>query len=215
MNPRSDAALPLLFVFVIILSAVASQCALHARACADPGGTMRASAARPGRVFATAADVRRQEARELLSRGAPGQDLDPAVVLARVCVKEAGFDSPQDCSAIRVVLQRVGRGDVVRGARLYTPATFLPHRLGERPWIAFLRGDGERPSMWPGSMDWARYAPRWLALVEHARLVLASPLWCGADHWGDRAQDYRRALAYGWVPADCGTTRNLFWTRRE
>jgi len=175
--------------------------------------TMRASAARPGHVFATAADVRRQEARELLQRGAPGQDLDPAVVLARVCVKEAGFYSPQDCSMIRVVLERVGRGDVVRGARVYTPSTFLPHRLGARPWIAYLTGSGDQPREWPRTMDWERYQQDWLALVTHCKTVLGSPRYCDAEHWGDHGQDRQRALRYGWIQVDCGDTRNIPWRR--
>jgi hypothetical protein len=56
--------------------------------------------------------------------------LDPALILARVCVKEAGFDSHRDCVGIWTVLDRVGSGDVVRGARAYSHRVFEPSQLG-------------------------------------------------------------------------------------
>jgi hypothetical protein len=189
-----NAKLPLLFVLLIVCAAIGTCIANVADADDSP-------------------EVRRAEARALLAAGAPGQDLDPAVVLARVCVKEAGFDSPDDCAGIRVVLERVGRGDVVAGARLYTPRTFLPARLGARAWIAFLRGDGERPQGWPQGMEWERYRARWLGLVEHSRRVLGGPLWCDAEHWGDALGDRARAIRNGWIPVACGDSRNLFWRR--
>lgn len=153
--------------------------------------------------------VDRAEAEPLDTRG---QDMRAATVLARVCFKEAGIHPTDDCAAIRVVLERVGRGDVVRGARLYSKRTFLPERLGRRPWIAFLNGAGTEPQGWPENLSWRAHRPRWLELVEHARTVLASPpVTCGGIHWGDRFRDHERAMRMHWVLVDCGDTRNEFW----
>jgi hypothetical protein len=183
--------------------------------CGAPKSLAQERVWRPeGRVFATAADVRRAEVRALLARSDHGQDLDPAVVLARVCWKEANVDARDDCRGIRVVLSRVGRGDVVRGARLYTPAVFLPHRLGRRAYIASLHGDGRLPRHWLPGLSWTSVRGRWLELVAFCRAVLQQPLWCDAANWGDRGADYVRALTYGWIQVDCGVSRNMFWRAR-
>lgn len=144
------------------------------------------------------------------------QDLTPSVVLARLCVKEAGFDAALtgDCAPIRVVIHRVGRGDTVRGVRRYSPKTFDPSRLGRRPWIAYLRGDGARPRLWPSNMSWRVYRERWLNLVSScARWIDEDfrPV-CSPDHWGDRSQFiYERATRAGWELLECGATQNSFW----
>lgn len=146
-----------------------------------------------------------------------GQDLSPAVVLARVCTKEASFDGYADCPPIAAVLLRVGHGDVVRGARLYSRKVFDPSRLGRRPWIAYLRGDDTEPRDWPTNMNWANHRPHWHAMVELARNVLGErgerpEMPCeDIQHWGDRLHDAERARARGWIEVLCGPTRNSFW----
>lgn len=154
-------------------------------------------------------------ARELLRlRGTAGQDMSPAVVLARVCVKEAGFEAfaTNDCAGIWTVLDRVGRGDVVNGAKQYSPRAFLPERLGGKPWIAYLRGDGAEPEGWPANLRWERYRGDWMELLRHAaELVAHGSEVCPAHHWGDRRGDHERAVSYGWRELDCGETANMFW----
>lgn len=148
-----------------------------------------------------------------------GQDLTPAVVLARVCAKEAGFTGYADCPAIAVVLLRVGRGNVVRGAQAYSRKVFDPSRLGRRPWLAYLHGDGAEPRDWPSNISWRFHGPHWRAMVELAQNVLDGPgeAPCAPDHWGDRLHDAERARARGWLEVDCGPTVNMFWhvPRRE
>jgi hypothetical protein len=145
-----------------------------------------------------------------------GQDMSPAVVLARVCTKEASFTGYADCPPIAAVLLRVGRGDVVRGARLYSRKVFDPTRLGRRPWIAFLRADATVPRNWPANISWRYHGPHWRAMVQLAQNVLGQsgerpepP--CAPDHWGDRLHDAERARARGWIELDCGPTLNSYW----
>lgn len=144
-----------------------------------------------------------------------GQDMSPHVVLARVCAKEAMFRSPADCAPIAHVLLRVGRGDVVRGARQYSPRTFMPEHLGRRPWIAFLRGDGAQPRDWPRNLRWENHREGWLELVAEAERILSDPLKipCEPHHWGaPSGSDHERAVAQGWERIACGQpTRNAFW----
>lgn len=140
-------------------------------------------------------------------RGVP-----PEVALARVCVKEAGFRSVDDCAGIVAVLERVGRGDVVRGAAVYSPSIFDASRLRSRPWIADLHADGRRPRLWGRAGPWERYRADWLAQVAHARELLArSAARCEAHHWGDQYGDRARAERAGWEELDCGDTKNSFW----
>lgn len=143
---------------------------------------------------------------------ADSQDNRPAVVLARVAVKEAGFDGYSDLPPIAAVLLRVGRGDVVRGARLHSRRVFDPGALRQRTWIAFLRGDGQEPMRWPSNVAWRNHAPRWQRLVLLARSVLADPslLPCAPDTWGG-PMDRERARRIGYVRIDCGPTRNDFY----
>jgi hypothetical protein len=111
------------------------------------------------------------------------------------------------------VLARVGRGDIVRGVRQYSPKTFNPERLGNRPWIAYLRTDGEQPRLWPRTMNWRAYQARWIALVAQAEEWIAQNYAppCDPDHWGDHHHDHERAVAAGWTLVDCGPTQNEFW----
>ena len=143
-----------------------------------------------------------------------GQDFTPAAVLARICVKEAGFESPADCAAIRIVLARVGRGDVVLGAKLYSPRAFDSARLGNRPWIAYLNSDGSQPRHWPTTMRWENYRQRWLSLVELSAMWIEHDYRpCEPRHWGaPTGEDLRRALSWRWTRVDCGDVRNAFWT---
>ena len=141
-----------------------------------------------------------------------GQDMSPAVVLARVCVKEASFGGFADCPPIGSVLLRVGRGDVVRGARLYSPRAFDPSRLGRRPWIAWLRANGSKPESWPEHLSWPNHRSSWERMIALAQSVIDGPgeAPCTPDHWGG-PMDHFRAVRNGWIQLDCGPTVNEFW----
>jgi hypothetical protein len=141
-----------------------------------------------------------------------GQDMSPAVVLARVCVKEASFRGFADCPPIGSVLSRVGRGDVVRGAKRYSPRTFDPVRLGNRPWIAWLRANGTKPEGWPEHLSWPNHRSSWERMVALAQSVIegSGEAPCTPDHWGG-PMDHFRAVRNGWIQLDCGPTVNEFW----
>ncbi len=140
--------------------------------------------------------------------------------LARVCVGEAGFDSTEtgDCTAIVLTLRRRAirrRVSVVRMAELYSTRHFDRDRDDARAWIAGLIYSAERPQAWPENLRWARYRPRWIAVLRHVRAVLRGevPDPCpAADHWGMRhGIDWERAQRAGWREVSCGETRNAFW----
>ncbi len=98
---------------------------------------------------------------------------EQAVVLGRYCVKEATWSTGADCTIIGQVLMRVGRGDVIAGARINGHGKiFDPARLGDRPWIAGLTRDGAEPALWPARLQWSGYRDRWLARVEEAAAIV-------------------------------------------
>lgn len=147
-----------------------------------------------------------------------GQDMRPAVVLARVCAKEA-WPFPDgrgyaDCPAIAAVLLKIGHGDVVRGARLHSVRVFQPERLRQRPWIAFLQGDTPdvAPRGWPENMNWNVQRGRWRGLLALAHSVLEGPaeLPCEPDTWGG-VVDRERARRLRYMRIECGPTVNDFY----
>lgn len=144
-----------------------------------------------------------------------GQDMAPAVVLARVTWKEAGDDGFADLPAIAAVLLAIGHGDVVRGARLHSRRVFQPAQLGRRPWIAFLRGDLSEPRCWPHNLSWRSHRSNWQAMIGLARAVLSDgeerpELPCAPQTWGGEC-DRERARRLGLIRVDCGNTRNDFY----
>jgi hypothetical protein len=143
------------------------------------------------------------------------QQPDPGLVLARVCVREAGFRAHRtgDCSGIWTVLDRVGRGDVIRGAELYAHGT--RDLTGRRPWVPNLGARPGAPSGWPKALDWKGYERDWRALLAYARRLVAERpiIACRPHHWGDRHGDRVRAEGAGMSLVNCGATRNLFWRR--
>ncbi len=139
-----------------------------------------------------------------------------ALVLARVCVHEAGFDADRtgDCDGIYAVLKRVGRGDVVRGAYKYSRR--LMSGITSRPWVLYL-GSLLVPKLWPSHLDWDQYKQQWSRMLLHAtRLVSHKTLpRCAPDHWGMRyGVDMARALRAGWDRVTCGDSKNAFWLKR-
>lgn len=143
---------------------------------------------------------------------------DDTLLLAQACVHEAGFDAIErgDCSGIRVVLERVGVGDIARGIERYMPL-FAAGRSPRR-WVYYLNRAGTEPLFWPENVSWRAMQPRWQRLLEGSSELLSTrAMRCSAapHHWGDRHGDLRRAQRAGWRPVDCSSgalpTRNLFW----
>lgn len=136
---------------------------------------------------------------------------DEALDLARLCVHEAGWDSPDDCAAIFAVVRN-------RRARV---RSFGRHLLAgttrHAPWVLELtRAATAPPHMHDASWtrDRGTHPSRraaWLALLDACDRIVQEPPACDARTWGN-ASDFRRAAAHGrsFRFSDCGTTRNLF-----
>lgn len=142
------------------------------------------------------------------------------VALARVCVAEAGWDVDDtgECAAIYdVILRRAKVRDVstVRALLDYSDAHFDEARPSRRPWVVGLTVRATEPRGWPRRLDWDRYRPRWLIVMQHAQKVIAgevaSPCVGRVDHWGG-AMDDERARRAGLERVECGpAVRNHFW----
>lgn len=162
------------------------------------------------------------------------------LALARICASEAGLPRrvddgwliPADCAAIHAVLEagaeRTGLS-YISYARSYSTRVFDANRSDARAWIAHLSPRGDMPQGWPqGTVitssgevrapQWSHYRPAWLALYEHAGLVLAGEITheCEGEisDWGG-AMDRERARRLGMVRVECGDTRNDFYLRRS
>jgi hypothetical protein len=135
--------------------------------------------------------------------------------LARICVGEAGWEPGADCPAIHAVLAyraQVRRSTWLSAARAYSPGHVGRRKAPRRPWVAMLRPSGAEPAGWPQALPWARYRPRWQAVLELARRVVAGEVQapCEPHHWGGPMDDWR-AHRQGLERVECGATRNHFW----
>lgn len=137
-----------------------------------------------------------------------------AELLARITVHEAGFDSPADAVLIHEVLTSIVERTGVsyaRAAELASPR--LARCEVRRRWVCGLTSSARRPAHWPLA-SWPAHRPRWLAVLEHARLVVAgeaaSPCRERPRVWGSR-EDVLRGRARGrtWIDAGCVGTRNV------
>ena len=148
-----------------------------------------------------------------------------ALLLARLCVSEAGWDCWQtgDGAAIYDVLRTrsAARRQTWRtAARSYAPHVGgrLAPRTARGRWVAQLREDGEQPAGWPARASWSAYRERWLGVLAEARRVVAegvvSPCSERVEHWGG-VVDRERARRLGMRRVDCGPTRNDFYARGE
>lgn len=150
-----------------------------------------------------------------------------ALLLARICVSEAGWDAHAsgDCGAIHYALLGTVES---RGVSLATAARIhSPRATGARPtsdprlaWVAGLRADGAAPAAWPAPphAPWAAYRARWLDVLERARDLVT---WTLDDHARDSmCSEPPTTWAAPWHPPspgleriDCGDTLNRYYTR--
>lgn len=142
---------------------------------------------------------------------------DPALLIARSCVGEAGFGSAEtgECVAIAHVYRKraemYGR-DISWIARRYSAAI----KSGGRLWVRSLNRDGRRPRGWPQHLDWDDYRGQWWTVVDQV------------DAWfrGEHPDPLPTAEHYG-GPMDVGLNmgvwrrlwtplyRNRFYERRQ
>ncbi len=142
------------------------------------------------------------------------------LALARICVSESGFQvRTNDCLLIYHVLRnRSVSGELTMGImRAYAPKSFNLERTDNHRWISHLRADMREPKYWNETVNisWSNRRDGWREVYEYAgRIIRNEPLNpCGVrvDHWGARYFRRRRLIRSGWIPVECGETRNQFW----
>lgn len=153
------------------------------------------------------------------------------LLLARICVHESGWDSPQDCAAIhQVLLAGSAREGMTYRSYMYSYAGRALRGETARAWVANLREDGREPDGWPrtvvvrreGELRVERHAPwdafrdRWAIALQNARMVMSGELTHTCEtpphDWGGRV-DRDRARRLGLIRISCGETRNDFYLR--
>ena len=166
-----------------------------------------------------------------------GQYTRTAVLLARLCVNEAGWVNGDDCAAIYQAIMfkashnfQTGPRTFERAARSYSSLVFNqchpatnsnPERCREnRFYIPYMTGDLGKPRNWPPNLRWrATYRALWRARLEHAQAIVwglvPSPCLAGTpQHWGTkdmvRARWSERIRSGEWAYAQCGNVQNAF-----
>jgi hypothetical protein len=165
----------------------------------------------------------------LVASAAHAQRRAPAhLVLARVCVHEAGWESPADCAAIWDVLTSgAERHGISRRSFAHAYSGRALRGRTSRPWVAELNERGDAPRSWPrvwvardGRVmehpGWGVFRARWLALLEECRRIVAGEVASSCveppHDWGGPVDD-ERARRLGLVRVSCGETRNRFYLR--
>lgn len=155
-----------------------------------------------------------------------------ALVLARVCAHEAGWDALDDCAAIYDVLRGgAERHGMTLRAYAYAYSGRALRGQTSRPWMGALREDGGEPLGWPSMRlvrmpggvsrverhpSWSGYRAQWLALLDYARALVSGAVVSRCEEpphdWGG-SMDHERAERIGLIPVVCGETRNTFYQR--
>lgn len=142
-----------------------------------------------------------------------------AVMLARVCVSEAGWQGHEECTVIvhALVYQAQARDiPVQQQICAYAPNSCNPDRDDNRRWIAHLHPERRyAPPGWPRGMRWSEHRAFFAAMVLVAARAYRGeePSPCpGARHWGARwcSECRERMEEHGYVRAQCGF-RNAWW----
>lgn len=143
-----------------------------------------------------------------------------AVMLARVCVSEAGWQGHEECA---VIVHALNQQAIQRNLSLRTQiCNYAPNSCDQdrehRRWIAFL--DPRRASPPPGwpRLPWEPHRAKFAAMTVTAWKAMtgrmASP--CpGAIHWGSQhcTACTRRMEEHNFVRAHCGLANR--WYRRR
>lgn len=162
---------------------------------------------------------------------ADAQHVPDYLLLARICVHEAGWEAEADCAAIHEVLTAgAEREDLSYRTYAYNYAGRALRGETSRAWVANLREDGREPEGWPETTlvrdgdavsvrphaPWSMYRDRWLGTIAIARRVIAGEIAARCAEpvhdWGGRV-DRGRARRLGLVEVECGDTRNDFYAR--
>ena len=141
---------------------------------------------------------------------------DDAVILARICVSEAGWRDSDDCAAIHAVIRRIAE---ISGSSWRDAARQASPRLAacavSRRWLCGLNARATQPAHWPALLPWSAYRDDWLEAVARARRIIEGDIAARCAEtprtWGS-PQDFARARREGrrLRVVDCGRTRNRF-----
>jgi len=141
----------------------------------------------------------------------PASRLQAALLLARTCVKEAGWKITDDCAAIHAVVQK--RADMESHTYYEQMLERYSKIAANRAWLEELDAQGNKPSSWPNTVDWEKHRGKWLSMLAHATEIVDGRVRaaCDPDHWGDSRGDHERAVRAGWTQIPCGQAMNEFW----
>jgi hypothetical protein len=149
------------------------------------------------------------------------------LLLARLCVHEAGWESVADCAAIWEVLELgAERNAISVRSFAYAYSGLALRGQTSKPWAAELDERGSTPPSWPAwgtrrgrtvrHAPFAAYRERWLLLLEACRAIVAGQVPSACEEpphdWGGAVDD-ARAARLGLVRLHCGETRNRFYLR--
>lgn len=148
-----------------------------------------------------------------------------ALALAKVCVNEAGFNSPADCALVYQVTTAHGRSDSDRlnWLRRHSQCVLRDNppeadrARGNCSWTWHLQDNNERPANFPASEDWTAYIPRWqrvraLAYRLVSGVVVRRPCRERVVTWGG-PMDTAGARRRGLEPVVCGSALNYGFVR--
>ena len=162
---------------------------------------------------------------------------DDALVLARICVSEAGFpvwDSTadagvgawrfsDDCRGIYEALRWASAHHNMRFsafAQRYAHNVFDEESSRPRAYVGDLEPNGRTPRRWPPSphVDWSRFRQSWLALYRHAQYLVAGAIPSACEEtptdWAGGSTSARLgAAARGMHEVSCGQSSNRFYIR--
>lgn len=159
---------------------------------------------------------------------------DPALLLARICVSEAGwdcFDTKDGLAIHEVLLRGAARHNISYSAfaRSYSKAAGRGgDNVRERiRWIREMNERGDQPASWPAQryvnvggavrvhpgLPWSQYRGSWLAVLERAREVVRRYALDNLQVWGvcpspvhdwGGDMDHERATRIGLIRVTCG-----------
>jgi hypothetical protein len=153
----------------------------------------------------------------LAGNASPAQALPPAsktlaaLLLARTCVKEAGWNITDDCVSIHAVVQK--RADMEKHTYYEQMLERYSRVASNRMWLEQLDLQGSKPEAWPQGAHWEKHRGKWLQILAHATEIVEGRVQapCKPDHWGDSRGDHKRAVLAGWTQIECGQSLNEFW----
>jgi len=160
----------------------------------------------------------------LSARSGEKESKKTALLLARTCVAEIGFElnaTVDECE----LMWSINFHNALRKKRSLTRQTMLFNSYWKsktqrrrRPWIQFLDGQ-TKPKYWPNSIKWSRYMDKWLQYRERALIFVLRPydptrICEGAMDYGAR-DEMPEMLGIELVKCLSIRTRQNYWRKQK